>query len=284
MTRTACQYAIVRFMPYIETGEFANVGILLWAPKTRYLGFKLLRKKHARITQFFEELDRGLYLKTMANLDAELRRVQGMLKDQVGEFGDNDRDYGFHKGLFQELIRPRETIVRFSEQRAVLAENPEQTLAELYEYYVCRNFVTREYQETILEKGIKQLLEQRDLAKRFTKRRIEDQLYGVTFPFVEQKDNEAIRVIKPLFLGQTDSTAIIEHGGKWKLKVDQLRKRHLLKGPVLFPVKGPEPGQVNDLRVEAFEETLANLEGDGIEITLHTEKDRILEFAGMHAH
>ena len=284
MTRTACQYAIVRFMPYIETGEFANVGILLWAPKTRYLGFKLLRKKHARITQFFEELDRGLYLKTMANLDAELRRVQGMLKDQVGEFGDNDRDYGFHKGLFQELIRPRETIVRFSEQRAVLAENPEQTLAELYEYYVGRNFVTREYQETILEKGIKQLLEQRDLAKRFTKRRIEDQLYGVTFPFVEQKDNEAIRVIKPLFLGQTDSTAIIEHGGKWKPKVDQLRKRHLLKGPVLFPVKGPEPGQVNDLRVEAFEETLANLEGDGIEITLHTEKDRILEFAGMHAH
>ncbi|HAP51528.1 DUF3037 domain-containing protein [Marinobacter flavimaris] len=274
----------MRFMPYIETGEFANVGILLWAPKTRYLGFKLLRKKHARITQFFEELDRGLYLKTMANLDAELRRVQGMLKDQVGEFGDNDRDYGFHKGLFQELIRPRETIVRFSEQRAVLAENPEQTLAELYEYYVGRNFVTREYQETILEKGIKQLLEQRDLAKRFTKRRIEDQLYGVTFPFVEQKDNEAIRVIKPLFLGQTDSTAIIEHGGKWKLKVDQLRKRHLLKGPVLFPVKGPEPGQVNDLRVEAFEETLANLEGDGIEITLHTEKDRILEFAGMHAH
>ncbi len=54
MTRIACQYAIVRFMPYIETGEFANVGILLWAPKTRYLGFKLLRRKHARITQFFD--------------------------------------------------------------------------------------------------------------------------------------------------------------------------------------------------------------------------------------
>lgn len=284
MTRIACQYAIVRFMPYIETGEFANVGILLWAPKIRYLGFKLLRKKHARITQFFEELDRGVYLKTMANLGAELCRVQGMLKGQIAEFGDNDREYGFHRGLFQELIRPRETIVRFSEQRAVLAENPEQTLAELYEYYVGRNFVTPEYQETILERGIKKLLEQRDLAKRFTKRRIEDQLYRVTFPFVEQKDNEAIRVIKPLFLGQNESTAIIEHGGKWKLRVDQLRERNLLKGPVLFPVKGPEPGQINDVRVEAFKETLANLAGDGIEITLYTEKDRILEFAGLHAH
>jgi hypothetical protein len=65
-----------------------------------------------------------------------------------------------------------------------LAENPEKTLAELYEYYVGRNFVTREYQETILERGIKKLLEQRDLTKCFTKRRVEDQLYGVTFPFV----------------------------------------------------------------------------------------------------
>ncbi|KPP98744.1 DUF3037 domain-containing protein [Marinobacter sp. HL-58] len=279
MTRLACQYAIVRFMPYIETGEFANVGILLWAPKTRYLGFKLLRKKHARITQFFEELDRGLYLKTMANLEVELHRVQAMLKEQISEFGDNDREYGFHKGLFQELIRPRETIVRFSEQRVVLAENPEHALAELYKFYVGRNFVTREYQETILEKGVKKLLEQRDLARRFTKRRIEDQLYGVTFPFVEQKDGDAIKVIKPLFLGQTDSTAIIEHGDRWKLKVDQLRKRHLLKGPVLFPVKGPEPGQARDIRREAFEETVTNLAGDGIEVTLHTDEGRILDFA-----
>ena len=70
-------------------------------------------------------------------------RVQGMLKDQIAEFGDNDREYGFHRGLFQELIRPRETIVRFSEQRAVLAENLEQTLTELYEYYVDRKLSPR---------------------------------------------------------------------------------------------------------------------------------------------
>lgn len=279
MTRLACQYAIVRFMPYIETGEFANVGILLWVPKTRYLGFKLLRKRHARITQFFEELDRGVYLKTMANFETELHRVQCMLKDQVADFGDNDREYGFHKGLFQELIRPRETIVRFSEQRAVLAENPEQTLVELYDYYVGRNFVTREYQETILEKGVKKLLEQRNLAQKFARRRIEDQLYGVTLPFVEQNEGSAVRAIKPLFLGQADSTAIIEHGDRWKLKVEQLRKRHLLNGPVMFPVKGPEQTETTNLRLEAFEEARANLTGDGIEVVLYTEQDRILDFA-----
>lgn len=279
MSRLACQYAIVRFMPYVETGEFANVGILLWTPKTRYLGFKLLRRKHARITQFFEELDKSVYLKTMANLEVELHRVQRMLKEHLGGFGDNDREYGFHKGLFQELIRPRETMVRFSEQRAVLTENPEQTLQNLYDHYVGRNFVTKEYQETLLEKGVKKLLEQRDLARRFTKQRIEDQLYGVTFPFVEQRDDHAIKVIKPLFLGQADSTAIIEHGGRWKLKVEQLRKRNLLNGPVLFPVKGPEVAEASDIQQEAFSETLDNLAGDNIQVVLYAEQDKILEFA-----
>ncbi|TBW48872.1 DUF3037 domain-containing protein [Marinobacter halodurans] len=267
----------MRFMPYIETGEFANVGILLWAPKTRYLGFKLLRRKHARITQFFEEMDRGVYLKTMANLDAELHRVQDMVRDTISQ--SDSREYGFHKGLFQELIRPRETIIRFSEQRAVLTENPEQTLQDLYDHYVGRNFVTKEYQETILEKGVRRLLEQRDLARRFTKRRIEDQLYGVTFPFVEQGNEKAIRIIKPLFLGQSDSTAIIEHGGRWKLKVEQLRNRNLLDGPVLFPVQGPEDASPSSIRIEAFRETRKALADADIQVVLHTDQQKVLEFA-----
>ena len=280
MTRFACQYAIVRFMPYIETGEFANVGVLLWIPKTRHLSFKLLRRKYARITQFFEELDKAVYLKTMANIEAELLRIQSMLlHNTTTEFSSQGMEYGFHKGIFDELIRPRETIARFSERRSILSEDPQKTLQELFNYYVGRNFVTREYQETVLEKGIKKLLEQSNLARHFSKRKVEDHLYSVTFPFVEQDDNKTTKVIKPLFLGQADSTAIIEHGDHWKLKVNQLRKRNLLHGPVLFPVKGPEDVSPADIRFQAFEEARDSLADDAIEVVLYTEKARILEFA-----
>ena len=54
---TACHYAIVRFMPFIETGEFANVGVVMFAPQARYFGFKLLVNRQARVTNFFEQLD-----------------------------------------------------------------------------------------------------------------------------------------------------------------------------------------------------------------------------------
>jgi len=284
MTRFACNYAIVRFMPYVETGEFANVGVLLWIPKQKTLLFKLLRRKYGRITQFFEELDKQVYLKAMADLDAELHRIEGLLQEGAVVTVNSNLEYGFHKGIFEEIIRPRETIVCFSEQRAILTENPTETLAALYDYYVGRNFVTKEYQEQLMEKGIKRLLEQENLGKRYQKRKVQDKVYGVSFPFVEEQDHRAVRVIKPLFLGQADSTAIIEHGGHWRLKVELLRKRQLLHGPVLFPVKGPEDAKAGDHRHEAFEETLQALEGEGIQLVDYEDQRTVLDFALQRLH
>ncbi|WP_286816036.1 DUF3037 domain-containing protein [Marinobacter sp. UBA3607] len=284
MTRFACNYAIVRFMPYLETGEFANVGVLLWIPKQKTLLFKLLRRKYGRITQFFEELDKQVYLKAMADLDAELHRIERLLQEGVVVTANANLEYGFHKGIFEEIIRPRETIVRFSEQRAILTENPTETLAALYDYYVGRNFVTKEYQEQLMEKGIKRLLDQENLGKRYQKRKVQDKVYGVSFPFVEEQDQRAVRVIKPLFLGQADSTAIMEHGGHWRLKVELLRKRQLLHGPVLFPVKGPEDAKAGDHRHEAFEETLQALEGEGIELVDYEDQRTVLDFALQRLH
>ncbi|PSF10433.1 DUF3037 domain-containing protein [Marinobacter halophilus] len=274
----------MRFMPYVETGEFANVGILLWIPKQKTLLFKLLRRKYGRITQFFEELDKQVYLKAMADLDTELHRIEGLLKEGAVVTANPNLEYGFHKGIFEEIIRPRETIVRFSEQRAILSENPKETLTALYDYYVGRNFVNKEYQEGLMVTGIKRLLEQENLATHFKKRKVEDKVYSVSFPFVEERNNKAIRVIKPLFLGQTDSTAIIEHGGHWRLKVELLRKRQLLHGPVLFPVKGPEDATEGDHRHEAFEETRHSLEGQGIQLVAYEEQRKILDFAAQILH
>ncbi len=284
MTRFACNYAIVRFMPYVETGEFANVGVLLWIPKQKTLLFKLLRRKYGRITQFFEELDKQVYLKAMGDLDVELQRIQGLLSQGAVVTVNSNLEYGFHKGVFEEIIRPRETIVRFSEQRAILSENPAETLSALYDYYVGRNFVTKEYQEALMEKGIKRLLDQENLGTRYQRRKVQDNVYSASFPFVEEQDHKAIRVIKPLFLGQADSTAIIEHGGHWRLKVELLRKRQLLHGPVLFPVKGPEDAKADDHRHEAFEVTRLSLEGAGIDLVAYEEHRKILDFASQHLH
>lgn len=110
MNRFACQYAIIRFLPYAETGEFANVGVVLACPATGYFGARLMpTRKTSRITGFFEQLDKRIYREAMAYLKAELDR----LGDLVRERGAGNQ--GFVQQTFAGLIRPREALLRFGE-------------------------------------------------------------------------------------------------------------------------------------------------------------------------
>ena len=95
MNKVACQYAIVRFAPFVETGEFANVGIIMMAPKQRFFAFELELKRYGRITRFFEDVDAKLYRKTLYNLKAELERVADVLKAHGFDkrFKTNDIDF-----------------------------------------------------------------------------------------------------------------------------------------------------------------------------------------------
>lgn len=65
MNQFACRYAIVQFAPHVETGEFANVGVVLMCPQTGYFDFKLQTRKHKRVTDFFDELPRDVYLRAV---------------------------------------------------------------------------------------------------------------------------------------------------------------------------------------------------------------------------
>ena len=251
MNKIACQYAIVRFAPFIETGEFANVGILMIAPKQRFFGFELEIKRYARITHFFEEIDATVYRKTLYNLKNELERASGVLKQHGFDKRFKTNDVDFANGLFQEIVRTRETIIQFGEIRTVLTDNPKEKLKELFSFYVERNFVTKQYQEALLEKSVRKLLYKANVGDKFVKDKIGNDAYHVNFPFVEHRLNEADKVIKPLHLAHEDSTKIYEHGASWIFRINKLRDRYLDLNNVLFTISGPND---NGNRSEAYRE------------------------------
>ncbi len=134
--RKACQYAIVRFLPFIETGEFANVGIVLLCSGEQFFGFRLL-SRHDRIVRFFDGMDERVYTEARRFLDGELDRVRVAL--ETGPFKRRPADVQGAQSLFHELVRSREALMRFDTLRAVLADDPQATLDELYGLYVERN-------------------------------------------------------------------------------------------------------------------------------------------------
>ena len=69
MTNVPCLYVIVCFSPFIETGQFANVGIVTdnWSGAA-FFDFKLLLYRYSRVTRFFEHLNPKVFRETMRTL------------------------------------------------------------------------------------------------------------------------------------------------------------------------------------------------------------------------
>ena len=273
---TACHYAIVRFMPFVETGEFANVGVVLFAPAARYFGFQLLVNRHARVTNFFEQMDAKVFRAAMRTFRNELQRIDGMLKhmgtDRRMKYLDRDNA----QRLWTEIVKPRETMLRFGEPRVVLASDAGAKLQDLFAYYVERNFVTHEYQEKALDRGIRGWLRDAKLIDRFHPGKVGNDEYHAQFPFVELVGDEPVKIIKPLNLEYDDAARIIDHGGQWIVRVNALKKRDLLPARVLFAVNGHVD---TTPRGKARREVIAELEETGVAVTPYAERQAVINFA-----
>lgn len=275
MKKFACQYALLRFRPFVETGEFANVGIVMMAPEARFFGFRLL-KRYGRITQFFHQLDRKVYLEGRELFKEELDRFSGELRRLALDGRKTQPEISLARNLFTELVRPREAMLQFAEQRVVLADNPKEKLVQLFDHYIERNFVTKEYQERLLESTVRKLLFRGQMGNQYRPEKIGTPDFTVNFPFVLMADGKAQRIIKPLYLAQGDTTKILNHGGQWVDKVRRLRKRNALPKDVLFPVTAP---QTDTKAYDAFMEIRDDLVTIDVQVVPANDESGILKFA-----
>lgn len=259
----------------METGEFANVGIALMAPEARFFGYKIL-KRYGRITQFFHQLDRQVYLEGRQLFREEMERFARELRRHALDGRKSQPNVPLARALFAEFVRPRETMLQFAEQRVVLADDPKTKLAHLFDHYVERNFVTKEYQERLLENNVRKLLFRAHMGTKYQREKIGTDDFAVNFPFVHLVEGKAERVIKPLYLGQGDSTKILTHGGQWVDKIRRLRKRNALPSHVLFPVTAPA---VESKPFNAFQEICNDLLATDVQVVSANDEAQILQFA-----
>ena len=277
MKKFVCHYALLRFRPFVETGEFANVGVVLMAPDAGFFGYRLLTH-YSRITRFFHQLDRGVYLRGKGLFKQEIDRFAADLRRLAIGDGHAPLDLALAGQLFTEFVRPREAMLQFDDQRIALADDPQAKLDALFDHYIERNFVTREYQERLLETMVRKLLVGRQLGAAYRAEKVGNPEFTVNFPFVHRHDGRADRIIKPLYLAQDDSTKLLTHGGQWVDKVRRLRKRDALPEAVLFPVKAP----ARDTKpYQAFEEIREDLQATGVTVVAANDEESILQFAAM---
>jgi hypothetical protein len=247
MNTCICNYAVVRFLPYRKTGEFVNIGVVVFSPRDGYFDFKFAREHWRRVHGFFPELVRGFYTSALDSLAEELESIREHIRS--GAEGGNPVE------IWRDLLRVREGVVHLAMPGVESADSPEKALEGLFADFVKRNFAqTKEYQETVMTRNLARALKRWKVRDHYHQQQVGNDQFRITLPFVLQERDRPFRAIKPLDLDRSDTTEIYQHGDRWLSNIRRLRKAGCAPDSLLFPVNlpgRPEPlAAANDLLAE----------------------------------
>lgn len=278
MKEVVCNYAIARFRPYRETGEFVNVGVVLVCPQVNYFGYVFETRKYKRITDFFPELEVDIFKAGLSGMMKELARVaECEHRDYTHQLVLKEEAHA-SVGRFRELVRPREGLFHFGEIATVLASDPRNKHHELFAFYIKRQFARdREYQEVVMRRHLADFLRKHGLDRSYKcDQAIGDDTYHVILPFVHFQGSTARKAIKPLHLDKEGPTEIYRHGDAWISTVRRLQRINRLPRDLVFTIKPPKTGAK---KVQAAEEVQRELEALDTRTVLFADTMRILELA-----
>lgn len=237
MKRTPCHYAVLRFRPYAETGEFVNVGLAVVAPEADEFAYFCSARRRRRVGQFFPELDSKVFRAAMDGMAAELKRLKEMLTTDLTNKVTPDEAVL----AFRELTRPREGLLTFGNPGTLLAPSIESAMDQLNARYIERQFAQKpEYQEVAMQRVLGQLLGELRLKRLYRSQSVGDERFHITLPFVYEREGRVAKALKPLDLDRKDATDVYQHGGQWVTALKRLVEFDHAPEQMVFPVHRPK--------------------------------------------
>ncbi len=271
-SKAQCMYAVVRFMPFAETREFANVGIVVIAPKLGIYDFRLAPQKFGRVTQFFDDLDGVVYKHAIEGFEAELGRIRNYLVHNYIQ-GKDLVEY------FQEITRTRESVLHFGEIGTLLTDNVNKAIEQLYDRLIGRNFASnKEYREQQMVRVLKsQLTSHLPKSVRYTQQKIKAGMFDISMPLVT-KINSNYRVIRPLAFEQNNVLQAMEHGETWVNRLKKLINSEVLDANrALFALEKPVNRKLEFMKV--YEDVYGEIQNLGAVAENFSETENIIKFA-----
>lgn len=266
---TPCLYSIVRYAPYAETEEFANVGVVLCAPKTGQFHYHLTQSNDARVKNFFQ--DEIIFPHAKDAIARELKFAQ----EQSFKISSPEKLANF----FNYLIGKKESIMHFSPARVVMAENPQELALNLFNKFVNHSDITKESREIILTRELKNRFSHyNDLKNAFRRETLGGELTRFSIPFVARQDGDILCAIKPLAFTQDKPEKMMEHCDSWTAKILRAASEKILSvSNVLFTID--PPANPTALETKAMSEIRRTFSEKGIHHIEHKDETSIIEFA-----
>lgn len=265
--KTVCHFHVIRFMPFFETGEFANIGVVMYSPSTGFFEYQLAPNNFGRIKSFFKELDNDLYKLMLESIQSEFEYIKELIA------------YEHHDttSIMNELTRPRDGMVLYSNKRSVLTNNPELALENEYALNVGRVFASRIDFEQKMASEIRSWITPEIVGARYKKQKLNANFFEFDLPLVAQVADE-IKAIKPLAFRQKNALLASDHINTWIGRAKNLIKAGTVKNHNLLFAMQP-PAKNDDDIVNIYGDAVHELKIHQIPCIEYDNKKGLIEFA-----
>lgn len=268
---TPLLYSIIRYTPYAETEEFANVGVVICSPKTGEFAFDLAKSNDARIQHFFK--DDSIFNIIKPAIESELVTASKITENLISP--EKIRDFFFN------ITEQKESVFRYSPTRVLMAKNINVELERLFSQFVKQAGHTKERREEVLAGELKRRFQQHDELKNSFKRlELGGDLTKFNMPLVASVDNEILCAIKPLVFAQNDPSKMLEHCDKWVARIKRAVSENVLRfSNVLLTIEHDK--KLKPHEIKAIDEIKFTFDNNKItHLDFHND-DSIIDFAKL---
>jgi len=205
----------LRYVHDVVTGEFANIGVVLYAPEMRFLDSRF-SPSYERLNAIFLKIDH-----------LHFRALMRYMSNRFEELSAEIRDGLILPGSLLEVVRqvlpPDDSSLQWSQPAGGFTDDPAKTLEELYKRYVERYIagaeqVSRTDEE--IAKPFKAKLGKS--AEKLVAKRIEAKDYQYEFRFGWQ--NKIWHLYEPVSFDLLDPNSIREKAVRWYGRSAALRE------------------------------------------------------------
>lgn len=207
--KTAYSYTVLRYVHDVLTGEFVNVGVVLFAPKTGAFKFKS-RTTIGRLKGVFPDIDRASFVSAM---HAMRRGLQLIAKDESkAGFLASDGDAA---ALARRAVTQDDSSLQLSPCGTGLTDDPEKTLNNLYDRFVARydTHARNRRSDDDVWRPVHQKLEERHLAQQLQQKIIGGTVDDIVFKRAWK--NSQWHVYEPVSFDLADAEGIKAKARGW---------------------------------------------------------------------
>lgn len=209
--KTAYTYTVLRYVHDIATGEFVNVGVVIYAREARYAS-ALCRATYGRLSKVFPGLDGEVFKGMMHYVQSRIEELGAELRDELLLDGLP----ASVMDLAQSVLPRDDSSLQWSPPGSGLSDDPSRTLEGLFDRLVSsydeRPAKERRTDEEVWRK-YRRSLESRHVLKHLQPHRITVQDDEVEFRYAWR--NGVWHCLEPVSLDLSSGDSIREKAHRW---------------------------------------------------------------------